>query len=315
MQRSSWPWKAFFIGENMPAAEKKKQKSKYTFAIIGTGMVGTAIGILLKKAGYQIAAVYDKSPAALKKAVKYTKARAVRDPLATLNYANCLLLTTPDDAIAAACREIADASDIRGKFVFHLSGAGGLDLLDAAAEKGACVGSFHPLQSFSSVENAVKNIPGSYFGVTAEGKSKALTKKIVADLKGIPLFIADEQKPLYHAAACFVSNYLVTLLNSAEAVYQTTGISEKQARRAYLPLVWGTLKNIERCGSVSALTGPIARGDAGTIKKHLQTIEKNASPFSDIYRSLGMLTIELAVKKGTLSLERAQLIKKILKGE
>ncbi len=293
----------------MPVAGKKNQKSKYTFAIIGTGMVGTAIGILLKKAGYKITAVYDKSPAASRKALKHMKAISLRDPAQASTHANCLLITTPGD------REIANDSDMRGKFVFHLSGAGGLDLLDAAAEKGACVGSFHPLQSFSSVETAVKNIPGSYFGVTAEGKAKTLAKNIVTDLKGIPLFIADEQKPLYHAAACFVSNYLVTLLNSAESVYQATGISEKEAKKAYMPLVYGTLRNIERCGSVSALTGPIARGDAGTIKKHLQTIEKNVSQFSNIYRSLGSMTVELAVKKGSISLERAHLMKKILKGE
>ncbi len=219
----------------MPAAGKKNQKSKYTFAIIGTGMVGTAIGILLKRAGYKITAVYDKSPAASRKALKYMKAISLRDPSQATTHANCLLLTTPDDAISTACREIANTSDIRGKFVFHLSGAGGLDLLDAAAEKGARVGSLHPLQSFSSVENALSDIPGSYFGITAEGKAKTLAKKIVADLKGISLFIADEQKPLYHAAACFVSNYLVTLLNSAESVYKATGIREKEAKKAYMP--------------------------------------------------------------------------------
>lgn len=299
----------------MPAAGIKNQKSEYTFAIIGTGMVGTAIGILLNKAGYKITAFYDKSPAASRKAAKCLNAISLRDPAQAVAHANCLLLTTPDDVISAACREIANATDIRNKFVFHLSGAGGLGLLDAAAKKGARVGSFHPLQSFSSVENAVSNIPGSYFGITAEGKAKTLAKKIVAALKGTPLFIADEQKPLYHAAACFVSNYLVTLLNSAESIYQSTGIREKEAKKAYMPLVYGTLKNIERCGSVLALTGPIARGDAGTIKKHLQTIEKNVSQFSDIYRSLGLMTVELAVKKGTLSLAQAQLMKKILKGE
>ena len=299
----------------MPATKKKSPKTQYVLAIIGAGMVGTAIGILLKKAGYKVAAVCDKSPAALKKAVKHIRARAVRDPRETLNYADCLLLTTPDDAIAAVCREISLSPAIKNKFVFHLSGAGGLALLDAAAQKGAFVGSFHPLQSFSSVDNAVANIPRSYFGITAEGKAKALAKKIVADLKGVPLFISDAQKPLYHAAACFVSNYLVTLLNSAEAIYQATGIREKQARKAYLPLVWGTLKNIERCGSVLALTGPIARGDAGTIDKHLQTIGEKAHQFNEIYRFLGLMTVKLACKKGSLSQEKAQMINNILKGE
>ena len=100
----------------MPTARKKTHK-KNRFAIIGTGMVGTAIGILLKKAGYKITAVCDKSPAALKRAVKYTKAKPFFDPTKTLREADYLLITTPDDAISSACREISRSPEIKGKYL------------------------------------------------------------------------------------------------------------------------------------------------------------------------------------------------------
>jgi predicted short-subunit dehydrogenase-like oxidoreductase (DUF2520 family) len=298
----------------MPANQKIRKKTRYNFAIIGAGMVGTAIGVLLKKAGNNIICVCDKSPASLKRAAKYIKADAFKKSLDKVGRADCLLITTSDDAISSACREISRLPDIKGKFVFHMSGAGGLNLLDTAAATGAFVGSIHPLQSFSSIENAMANIPDSYFGITANGKTIRTAKNIVAGLKGIPLFISDEQKPLYHAAACFASNYLVVLLHAVESLYQATGIKEKQARQAYLPLVYGTLKNIQRSGPVRALTGPIARGDTGTIKNHMETIKTNAPLFAPLYSALGMITTKMARQKGTISPSRVKLITDILKG-
>ncbi len=104
-----------------------------------------------------------------------------------------------------------------------MSGAGGLDLLETAKKAGAAVASIHPLQSFSSIDQAIQNIPGSYFGITADKKAQKTAKNIVRDLGGIPLFISSDQKPLYHAAACFASNYLVSLMNVVESIYQAIG--------------------------------------------------------------------------------------------
>lgn len=285
------------------------------FAIIGTGMVGTAIGFLLKKSGYKIVSVCDKSPASLKRALPYTGGKAYQNPAEALNGADCILITTPDDLIFSACREIADSGAIKGKLVFHMSGAGALDILQPAKDAGASVACIHPLQSFSSIDQAIKIIPGSYFGVTADKKALTKAKKIVRDLGGIPLVITARQKPLYHAAACFASNYLVTLINVVESIYQSIGISPKDARKAYLPLVYGSLKNIENSGSVSSLTGPIARGDSGTIKKHVAEIKKNLPQYSSLYSSLGLKTVGVARKKGTLGAKHAKIINTILKGD
>ena len=284
------------------------------FAIIGAGMVGTAIGFLLKGNGYKVVAVYDKSSAALKRSLPYTGGNACLNPQEAVQKADYILITTPDDAISFACADIAVSPAIKGKFVFHMSGAGGLDLLDAAKKAGASVASIHPLQSFSSIDQAIKIIPGSYFGVTADKKALSQAKNIIRSLGGIPLVISDDQKPLYHAAACFASNYLVSLMNVVESIYQAAGINEKDAQKAYLPLVYGSLKNIEKSGSISSLTGPIARGDYGTIKKHITAIKKNLPQFSSLYSSLGLITVKVAQQKGTLNAGQAKRINAILKG-
>ena len=277
-------------------------------------MVGTAIGYLLKKAGYEIVAIADKSAAALRRAQSYIGGKAYRKPQEVLREADCILITTPDDIILSVCKDIALSPLIKGKYIFHMSGAGGLDLLEPAKKADAAVASIHPLQSFSSIDNAIQNIPSSYFGITADAKAKTRAETIVLALGGKPIYISSKQKSLYHAAACVASNYLVSLLNVVESIYQSIGISEKDAKKAYLPLIYGSLKNIEFSGSIQALTGPIVRGDSGTIQKHVDAINANLPQYASLYSSLGLVTVNLARKKGTLNLRQAKKISDILKG-
>ncbi len=302
--------KAFFYGQNIMKREKKPLK----FSIIGAGMVGTAIGVLLKKAGHEIVFFADRSAAHLKRAKDYTGAEGVRNPAQAAGPADCLLITTPDDRICSVCAEIVDGSSVQEKKVFHMSGAGGLDLLEPAARAGAFVASIHPLQSFSSIDGAIASIPGSYFGVTAAKGVKKLSADIVRDLSGIPISVTPAQKPLYHAAACMASNYLVSLMSVVESIYSSIGFAEKDARKAYLPLVHGSLSNIEEQGCEKALTGPIARGDSGTIQKHIEAMACHHPDLSALYANMGMIAVKLARQKGTLTAEQATIIQKLLKG-
>jgi len=290
------------------------KKQSYSFAIIGTGMVGTAIGSLLVKAGHRIASMADLSASNLKRAQHYIRARGYKDPAEAASAAECILISTRDDRILEACTDISRRTSLRGKKVFHLSGAGGLDLLEPASRAGAAVASVHPLQSFSSIDGVIASIPGSYFGITAGVGAKKISVDLVRDLKGVPLLISPRQKPLYHAAACIASNYLVSLMSVVEALSLAIGIKEKDARRAYLPLVYGSLKNIEKQGCAGALTGPIARGDAGTIEKHMEAFQGKLSHHLPFYSELGKVTVDLALQKGTLSADQAEKIIALLKG-
>jgi predicted short-subunit dehydrogenase-like oxidoreductase (DUF2520 family) len=285
-----------------------------SIAILGLGKVGTAVGFLLRQAGYRIVAVASRSQASLNQGIVYTGGKPYLNFSAAALTANCIIITTSDDSIAHVCKKIARERCIRpGNKVIHMSGAGGLDLLQSAQDAGAHVACIHPLQSFADVDGAIRNIPGSTFGITSGDEIKEWSVQMVRDLGGVPFFIADADKPLYHAAACIASNYLTTIIHMVEEIYQSLGLSSEDTIRAIWPLVMGTIANIETKGTVQALTGPVARGDSGTIKKHAEALRNRLPALLQAYSALGILTADIGLKKKTLSPETARLIKEILK--
>lgn len=286
-----------------------------SIAILGLGKVGTAVGYLLKSSGYRIAAVADVSVAALEKGTAFTGGKAFTSPAEAAAEANCIIITTIDDVIAPVCAEIVRHGAVApGDKVIHMSGAGGLGLLAPAREAGAGVGSIHPIQSFADVEGAIRNLPGSTFGITTDEALTEWAVSVVKALQGVPFFVSEKDKALYHAAACMASNYLTTLMHMVERAYQTLGLTRDEAVHAFWPLVKGTLINVETRGTVGALTGPIARGDAGTIEKHLRAFRASLPDLLEPYCALGLMTVEVALEKKTLSPDRAETIKKLLKG-
>ncbi|MGA3208875.1 MAG: DUF2520 domain-containing protein [Syntrophales bacterium] len=285
-----------------------------TVAILGLSKVGTAVGFLLRQAGYRIVAVASRSKASLTQGIVYTGGKPFLNFSEAALAANCIIIATSDDAIANVCNKISIEGGIKpGTKVIHMSGAGGLDLLESARNAGAHVASIHPLQSFADIEGAIRNIPGSTFGITAGDEIKEWSVQMVRDLGGAPFFISDADKPLYHAAACIASNYLTTLIHMVEEIYQSLGLNRDDAIRAIWPLVMGTIGNIESKGTVQALTGPVARGDAGTIRKHAEALRQKLPDLWPAYSALGVLTADLGLKKKTLSPETARLIKELLK--
>lgn len=288
---------------------------KEDVAIIGLGKTGTAVGYLLRHAGYPIVAVTCRSLSSLRDRIRYTggKAFAAEGNVEAASLATCIIIATPDDAVFSVCSEIAQRGGFKpGDKVIHMSGAGGLDLLEPARRSGASVACLHPIQSFADVEAAIRNIPQSTFGITAEESIREWSAGLVRTLGGIPFYVPDTIKPLYHAAACMASNYLTTLIHMAEETYLSLGLSRDEAIGAFWPLVLGTLRNIETRGSVQALTGPISRGDAGTIEQHIRVLHEKLPAYLSVYCSMGLMTVDLAVKKGTLSPEKAEKIKTIL---
>jgi predicted short-subunit dehydrogenase-like oxidoreductase (DUF2520 family) len=289
--------------------------AKDSVAILGLGKVGTAVGYLLKSAGYRIAAVAGRTLPGLSAGISYTGGQAFTDTAEAASRADCILITTGDDAIASVCDDISQKGAVTaGKKVIHMSGAGGLELLAPARAAGAFIASIHPLQSFAHVDGAIKSIPGSTFGITADSEIRDWAWQLVKDLGGRPFFIGDEDKPLYHAAACLASNYLTTLMHTVEEIYKSLGMEQAQALEAFWPLVKGTLNNIETRGSIQALTGPISRGDIGTVAKHLTALREKLPTLLPLYCEMGKQTVELGIKKKTLTPDRAKIIMNLLKG-
>ena len=175
------------------------------------------------------------------------------------------------------------------------------------------VGAFHPLQAFASVEQAVENIPGTTFGIEAEEPLSTTLKDMAAAIGGDWIELKASDKVIYHTAAVITSNYLVTLVKLATDLWQTFSIPPDKTTRALLPLLRGTLTNIETIGVPECLTGPIARGDTETIKKHIDALSKTAPEMVSTYKELGRQTIPIAIAKGKISEKQARQLKTILK--
>jgi predicted short-subunit dehydrogenase-like oxidoreductase (DUF2520 family) len=210
------------------------------------------------------------------------------------------VIATPDAVIEPVCRSMAEAGALeRAGAVVHASGATGLDALAPAAALGAATLSVHPLQTCPTVEAAVERIPGSAFAVTAlDDDAYSLGEGLARDAGGRPFRIADDLKPLYHAAAVFASNYLVTVTAIAEELEREAGLDDPLG--ALAPLQQATLSNVERVGPAAALTGPAVRGDAATVRRNLEALAKHAPDAVSSYVALADLALALAERSGRL---------------
>ncbi|MDI6892813.1 MAG: DUF2520 domain-containing protein [Actinomycetota bacterium] len=291
------------------------EKTSKTFAIIGAGKVGTAIGHILQEKGFNIVAVASRSQESLDRAREFISGFKTHDVTKAARLADVVTITTNDDQVEPVCKKIAQEGGFNSEdIVFHVSGALSTNALNAAKKNGAKVGSIHPLQSFATVEGAICQLPGSVFGITAEEDILPLARGIVKALGGTAVVVKDEDKPLYHAAACVASNYFVGLIHFAQSIYEGLGVSREVALKALLPLIKGTLANIESQGSTRALTGPIARGDVVPVKQHLDAFGSKIPEKKKLYCELGKYTTLVALEKGTISEDKQRELYRLLEG-
>jgi predicted short-subunit dehydrogenase-like oxidoreductase (DUF2520 family) len=202
-----------------------------------------------------------------------------------------LFLAVPDGVVSEMARRIVALNPSGQLAVVHLSGALGLDALGAL--RGNAVGSFHPLQSFPAPRD-----PSAFHGITVavDASTKSLERLLARLARGLgarPKHVGDSERVLYHAAAVFASNYTDVVFAEAVRILKTIGWTEPEAVAALMPLVEGALSNIRRLGPVGALTGPIRRGDAETVTRHLRAIDR-----PDLYRMLGLAALEIAKEAG-----------------
>ena len=278
---------------------------------IGAGTVGTALAVLLSRKGYPVVAVSSRSAASAENLARQVQGcRAVNRNQEVADIARLVFITTPDDVIDAVASQVEWHP---GQSVVHCSGSASTDILEPARESGAMTGSIHPLQTFAGVQQAIANLPGSTFALEAEEPLLSTLKEITRTLEGTPIELKGSDKVLYHAAAVIACNYLVTLVKLATDLWQTFSIPRQQATRALLPLIQGTLNNLESIGIPQCLTGPIARGDTGTMRKHIEALQKSAPGVLSTYQELGRQTIPIALAKGKIKEEQAQEITEILK--
>ncbi len=268
-------------------------------AVVGAGRVGTALAVLWQRAGHRIVAVAGGA-ATPERAARFLPGVPVLSDDAAAGSAGAVVIATPDAAIEPVCRELAEAGSLdAATAVVHASGATGLDALGAAAALGVATLSVHPLQTCPTVEAAIERIPGAAFAVTALDEAGGdLGERLARDAGGRPFRIADDLKPLYHAAAVFASNYLVTVTAIAAELERSAGLHDPLD--ALGPLQAATLANVERVGPAAALTGPAVRGDAVTVRRNLEALAKHAPEAVRPYVALADLALGLAERSGRL---------------
>lgn len=264
-------------------------------AVVGAGRVGTALAVLLGGAGHRIVAASGREDSRAR-VESWLPGVPYLPPDEAARAAEVTLLAVPDDVVAGTCDGIAAAGGfVEGAFVAHLSGAAPLLALGPARAAGAHVLSMHPLQTVPDVESGVERLPGASVAITAwDEPGFELGERLAADWGGMPFRLDEERKPLYHAAAVFCSNYLVVVEELAELLFRAAGVADPVP--AFAPLAEATLANVVRSGPDAALTGPVARGDAGTVRRNLEAISAHAPEAVSAYVALADAAVHLAVR-------------------
>ena len=272
-------------------AENSVQQSP-VLGVIGAGKVGCTVSRLLAKADYVVAAVYSPTRDHAYDLAQQIGAKAVALPDEVVNRAELILLTVPDDTIGSVVNDLAVKKlNIRGKAFIHTSGTHDREVLSRLAGQGALTGSLHPAFPFASVETAMERLAGAVFAVeSVDDRLDSWLTQAVQALGGQVLRIPPGSKVLYHAALVIASNYVVTLYAAAQRLLTNMGAERAVSERLLNTLLAGTVENLYTQGIPDALTGPLVRGDVGTVKSHIRVLQDEDSLLPGVYQILARLS-------------------------
>jgi predicted short-subunit dehydrogenase-like oxidoreductase (DUF2520 family) len=290
------------------------KRKRYTIGVIGAGRVGAVLGAALSRAGHRVVAAVGVSAASKTRAERLLPGVQLRPADDVAKAADLVLLALPDDLLAGLVAGLVETGAIRaGQVVAHTSGAHGLAVLAPATARGAHPLAIHPAMTFTGTEQDLDRLAkGVSFGITATDETKAIAKRLVSDLHGTAEWVAEERRPLYHAALAHGANHLVTLVNEAMDRLRDAGVTHPE--RVLAPLLGAALDNTLRLGD-AALTGPVSRGDAGTVAKHLAVLEAVAPESVPPYLALARRTADRAISARRLKAADAVPLLDVLAGE
>jgi predicted short-subunit dehydrogenase-like oxidoreductase (DUF2520 family) len=278
--------------------------AKPRIAIVGPGRLGSALTLELKRAGYTISEIVSRNGARSRQKA-HQLARKVGAHSSTGSNAHLdadlVWFCVPDQAIASVASQLASVFDWKRKIAFHSSGALASDELNALCRRGAAVASVHPLMTF--VAGSIPSLESVPFAVEGDTMAVRMARRIVRDLGGEAFTIRKQHKAAYHAWGAFASPLLVATLVTAEQVARSAGLSAVQARKKMLPIVRQTIANYEAHGPAGAFSGPIVRGDAEIVRKHLQVLRRIPEA-SDVYLALARAALQYLPTRNRKQLEK-----------
>ena len=278
---------------------------------IGAGMVGKSLALAMSRKGYDVVAVASRtfaSAEALAGLVSGCVPYRSADDAAQA--CDVIFITSTDDAIG----QIASTVDWgTGQGVVHCSGVASLDVLEPARSRGALPGAIHPLQTFSSVDDAVKTLPGATFAIEGDGEMRSFLEELALELDGVPVFLRPEDKPLYHASVVMMGGLLTGLAGAVAEMWGHFGIDRDRALKSLVPMIRGNATTLDSVGIPAAVAGPYVRGDLGTIRKHLAAFGGQAPEMLPAYCQMALAALPYALEKGNVPQETAAEIRLLLK--
>lgn len=279
---------------------------------VGAGRAGTALGVAFSRAGWPVAMVASRDPG---RRARFTSlvpgSRAVEDARQLLEDADLLFLTVPDDAVGEV------ASTLRlyaGQSIVHTSGALPASALDPARAAGTTAASFHPLVAFADVERSVESLHGATIALEGDEPLLELLGRLATDIGGDPVRLPPGGKPAYHAAAVLAAGGFIGLLDAIAELGRGIGLDERDALAIYAPLIRQSLGNAEAMGIAPALTGPLVRGDVGTVRGHLDALRRLAPGALELYVAAARREVAIARERGSIDGARATELEELLAG-
>ncbi|MEW2222212.1 DUF2520 domain-containing protein [Streptomyces sp. NPDC006990] len=299
-------------GRPEPAAPARAEDrpARLSVGVVGAGRVGPALAAALRLAGHRPVAASGVSDASRGRAAELLPGVPLVDPAEVLARSELVLLTVPDDALPDLVSGLARTGAVRpGQLVAHTSGRFGISVLEPALRAGALPLALHPVMTFTGTAVDVQRLAGCAFGVTAPQELRLAAEALVIEMGGEPEWVAEEARPLYHAALAIGANHLVTLVNQSMDLLRATGVQAPD--RMLGPLLGAALDNALRSGD-AALTGPVARGDAGTVAAHVEELARSAPETVAGYLAMARATADRALAHGLLRPEPAEALLDVL---
>ena len=290
--------------------------ARLAVGVVSAGRVGSVLGAALARAGHTVVAASGVSGESVRRATELLPDVPLLPPDEVAQRADLVLLAIPDDALAGTVRGLAAVDALRaGQIVVHTSGAHGVDVLEPAARLGALPLALHPAMTFAGKLEDLQRIAACSFAVTADPDDEVawnVGEALVVEIGAEPVRVPQSARPLYHAALAHGANHLVTLVAECADLLRSAGI--EPAERLLGPLLSAALDNALRHGD-RALTGPVARGDVGTLRTHLRVLADAQPAVLPSYRAMAARTATRAQVAGLLSESAAAEIAAVLEEE
>jgi len=278
-------------------ASEELPNSQCPIGIAGAGRMGQTLGRLLAQAGEPVVAVASRNPAHASEGAAFVGSRIRATSLHDLpRLASRVLITVSDDAVPSVAATLADGG-LKDGVALHTCGAFGPEALRLLAEQGVACGVIHPLQTVATPEQGLAALRGIAFGIDGNGTALVWAREIVKLLEGDALRVTPEHRGVYHAAAVIAGNSVFGAVDAAVRLMEETGAGRDVALRALSPLVRASARNAVSIGPAKALTGPIARGDVGTVRSHLTALEKSPQAIADLYQAMGLYLLDMTRRK------------------